>query len=424
MNSTPLFTVIISCFNRGEHILPTLHSALAQTLNDFEILVICDGPDETIQYLPKNDARVRACILPAHTGSQSMPNNMGIELAKGKYIAYLGHDDIWSPHHLSDLFDCFTKNDCDVAVTGCVYYGPIGTDLRIVTGIFSHSSDTSNHFFPPSSFAHQRQLPIDKPYWRQPMEILHAVDADFLLRLINSGTSFASTQTISTHKFAAGHRYLSYLMPSSDEQIAFLDLINRGMINKDYEMATINQSKNAQTFMIASYPDVSKKQIGNSYRDNRFNKGIDGVIPANLNAEVRLPISSETRALDWYPSQINPLDGSNMRWSGPSLRPKLLIPFNGDLEAKISIHLSSFDPADAINNLEIIFNGISRSYSLDQSIPNIISITFIGHLKALESSIIEIILPRYFCPSEIGIEHDHRQLGILLMGITLSPVES
>lgn len=54
--------------------------------------------------------------------------------------------------------------------------------------------------------------------WRLPMHIPAPVDADFLLRAARAGMGFASTGLISVHKFAAGHRYLSYLDQESDEQ--------------------------------------------------------------------------------------------------------------------------------------------------------------------------------------------------------------
>ena len=49
------------------------------------------------------DRRVRWMNLPANTGHQSGPNNAGLREARGRFIAYLGHDDLWLPHHLECL---------------------------------------------------------------------------------------------------------------------------------------------------------------------------------------------------------------------------------------------------------------------------------------------------------------------------------
>jgi hypothetical protein len=49
------------------------------------------------------------------------------------------------------------------------------------------------------------------------------VDCDFLLRAARAGLRFSSTKEITARKFAAGHRYLSYLNPDAEEQWASLN---------------------------------------------------------------------------------------------------------------------------------------------------------------------------------------------------------
>jgi hypothetical protein len=67
--------------------------------------VIGDGcSDESGKVVEEiGDARVQWHNLPANTGHQSGPNNLGIDLARGDVIAYLGHDDLWLPRHLEVL---------------------------------------------------------------------------------------------------------------------------------------------------------------------------------------------------------------------------------------------------------------------------------------------------------------------------------
>jgi glycosyltransferase involved in cell wall biosynthesis len=97
---TPAFSVIISTWNRGAYLLPTLTSALQQDLADeFEILVVGDGCSDDTEAVvaPFLSDRVRWLNLPTRGGSQSFPNNAGLAAARGRHIAYLGHDDIWAP---------------------------------------------------------------------------------------------------------------------------------------------------------------------------------------------------------------------------------------------------------------------------------------------------------------------------------------
>ena len=403
MSSPPLFTVVTACFNRGRHILPTINSVLSQTLADFELLIVCDGPDDpTLAAVPMDDTRVAIVALPSHSGSQAAPNNFGIALARGKFIAYLGHDDLWTPDHLASLSECFAKTGCDVAVAGCAFHGPPGTDLVFITGMFNDPAAARTHFFPPSSFAHRRRWPTGVPHWRPPEAIAAPVDADFLLRAVEDGAQFAATGKISTHKFAAGHRYLSYLAPASDEQSEFLTAMRRGAVDPAYEAGLIERAKAAGTFMSVVHPDFSVLCPGQLYHANRSNKGIDRVAPTPLTGTVDFPVSGEPRSLDWYPAETDPRSGAVYRWSGPSLRPKLLVPFTGGLAARITLHLYDDDPVKVIDSLQIIFNGVAVAHRVERQRPGWIDVAFIAPLQPQQSSIAELILQPSYCPAGAG----------------------
>ena len=85
-------------------------------------------------------------------GSQSFPNNVGIAMARGEYIAYLGHDDVWTKDHLASLNATLTEGEaCDFAVGGCVYHGPPESRFQLVTGLFERDDDKFSDFFPVPS---------------------------------------------------------------------------------------------------------------------------------------------------------------------------------------------------------------------------------------------------------------------------------
>ena len=72
--------------------------------------------------------------LERNTG-RHIPNNLGIAKATGSWIAYLGHDDIWSPRHL-ERFAALIEPNANRFVRGCIYYGPKDSETHFVTGMF------------------------------------------------------------------------------------------------------------------------------------------------------------------------------------------------------------------------------------------------------------------------------------------------
>lgn len=95
-----LVSVVIPMYNSGKYITPTIQSVLCQTYNNLEVLVVddCskDNSIEVVEGLAKNDARIR-CIPQEKNGGAAVARNRGIREAKGRYIAFLDSDDLWTP---------------------------------------------------------------------------------------------------------------------------------------------------------------------------------------------------------------------------------------------------------------------------------------------------------------------------------------
>ena len=223
----PLFTVVVATWNRGRHILPTVRSALNQTIADrAEVIVVGDRcTDDTGEQLRADfGERVRWINLDIRGGSQSFGNNAGISEGQGRYIAYLGHDDIWDGDHLERLARVYEETGADIAVSGIAMHGPEGTGLLWVGGLLDPDDPeaAAKHFCPPSCVSHARGLTDEIGGWRPPEELRGPVDQEFLLRALDAGKSFASTGHITVHKFNAALRYLDYLVPDSSEQEAVL----------------------------------------------------------------------------------------------------------------------------------------------------------------------------------------------------------
>jgi glycosyltransferase involved in cell wall biosynthesis len=95
-------SVVIPTRNRTELLKRAVASALAQTYERFEVIVVVDGPDDsTVGALsPMGDSRLRWTELPESRGGNHA-RNIGCRMAKGEWIAFLDDDDEWFPEKLS-----------------------------------------------------------------------------------------------------------------------------------------------------------------------------------------------------------------------------------------------------------------------------------------------------------------------------------
>ncbi len=94
--SNPLLSIIIPTHNRP-HLLPrAVKSALEQTMNDLEVIVVDDGSVQSPE-LSIEDSRLRVIRLPESRGGAAA-RNVGTEAARGKWITYLDDDDRLLPN--------------------------------------------------------------------------------------------------------------------------------------------------------------------------------------------------------------------------------------------------------------------------------------------------------------------------------------
>lgn len=335
--TAPRVTVIMATYGRGRFILPSIRAVLAQDLTAFELRVIGDATsDETGEVVRAiGDPRISFANLATRVGSQSGPNNAGIAAARGQIIAYLGHDDIWEASHLSRLVALFDADAMiDFAVSGAIFHMPNGMPGAAVTGLFEGDGAQHDHFFPPSSFAHRRSVPDRIGGWRMPFEIAPPVDADLLLRAAAAGMRFASTGVVTVHKFAAGHRYLSYLEPDADEQEAMLAAM--GTPGHAARIAALVAAAQAGgTFMSTRHRDYGAFAPGQLARENAQRRGVSRIAVTPLGqGQVILP-REEPRSVDWHqrPSR-------GLRWAAGNPAPRLALPVTGDGVANLRLTIA------------------------------------------------------------------------------------
>ena len=126
----PGVSVIMPVYNCVAYIRESVESILQQTFADFEFIITDDhSTDGTYEYLQTvTDKRIQLTRKPKNSGYTNSLN-MGLEMAKGIYIARMDGDDIALPERLEKQVS-FMNNNPNVAVSGC-FYKMLGTDTIV-----------------------------------------------------------------------------------------------------------------------------------------------------------------------------------------------------------------------------------------------------------------------------------------------------
>jgi len=199
-------SVIIASYQWPEALRISLASALGQTHDHIEILVIEDGPPCTTQDVVEEiaDPRVLYHALGRNSGSQSGPNQRGLSIATYPWIAYLGHDDVWDPRHLSRLLDTHDHTRANALHSCSLMIDGIPTERAVLAGF---SPWTPTAFLPPSSLMHRRTLALDTPIWPDPTSSRQPIDYLALCEIERCCGPFASSGEVTLGKIAAAWRF-------------------------------------------------------------------------------------------------------------------------------------------------------------------------------------------------------------------------
>jgi len=251
--SLPLITVIIPTYNSSGTLRLTLETVLRQAFKDYEVWIVGDGcSDDSEQAVASfGDDRFHWLNLPENSGTPSKPRNEGLKNAKGQYVAYLGHDDLWFPWHLERLVKHIQLTDCDFVYSLGAAIGPEG-----VVSFFSlpESLETPHGGISPSNWMHNRSLIEKIGPWSLKTKV--ADDQEFLKRLWAYKVKIGFHREISTLKFPANF-WKMYSLSSDFPQTEYVNAMNRDAVGLRQEM-------------LLDFVSTLSKHYGGLRRRNRY----------------------------------------------------------------------------------------------------------------------------------------------------------
>ena len=162
----PLVSVIMPMYNSAKFIPQTLESLLYQTMKNFEVIVIDDcSTDNSVEvvesFSERFGGRLHIIKLPKNTGTPGIPRNAGIKTARGKYIAFLDSDDLYTQTALEEVTTLLENYQADVLYLNDTYMVSFN-DSRINN--FAALTNSANFFIPNWRYPFlTRPKPVDEP---------------------------------------------------------------------------------------------------------------------------------------------------------------------------------------------------------------------------------------------------------------------
>ena len=133
MNNDELVSVIIPVYNVEEYIEKCLNSVVNQTYKKIEIIIIDDGTQDGAGKIcddyAKKDNRIK--VIHQNNRGLSAARNVGIDKAKGKYIAFIDSDDYVNEKYIELLLADIVENNADISVCG---YNDVTPAKKLRTG--------------------------------------------------------------------------------------------------------------------------------------------------------------------------------------------------------------------------------------------------------------------------------------------------
>lgn len=115
-----LISIITPTYNCAKFISETIESVINQTYINWEMIIVddcsTDNTKEIVQEYMLRDSRIKYFCLEKNCGA-AIARTKAMEIAKGKYMAFLDSDDLWLKNKLQYQLDCMKKNNWNFSCT-------------------------------------------------------------------------------------------------------------------------------------------------------------------------------------------------------------------------------------------------------------------------------------------------------------------
>jgi len=159
-----LLSIIIPTYNRPHFLPRAVNSALQQTVEEVEVIVVDDGSDEAV-HLPEH-SRLKVIRLSQNSGN-AVARNVGLKAANGQYVTYLDDDDQLLPNMAQVSLEALKNTALPKPVAALSGLEVIKPDGEVIDRRLPPTLPLGSHFFlediqPSKSYLSKQTLVVER----------------------------------------------------------------------------------------------------------------------------------------------------------------------------------------------------------------------------------------------------------------------
>uniref|UniRef100_A0A7C4KJ95 Glycosyltransferase n=1 Tax=Anaerolinea thermolimosa TaxID=229919 RepID=A0A7C4KJ95_9CHLR len=130
---SPTVSVNLCCYNSEKYLRETLDSVVNQTYTDWEFIIINDGSSDSTESIISEYIKRGHNIIYHYQENQGLgySRNEALKFSKGRFIAFIDHDDIWLPEKLEKQIPFFSDPNVGLVYSDAIYFNSEGLNHRL-----------------------------------------------------------------------------------------------------------------------------------------------------------------------------------------------------------------------------------------------------------------------------------------------------
>lgn len=190
-----LVSIITPVYNAEKFIGETIASVINQTYTEWEMILVddcsTDKSAEIVKSFSEIDSRIKYHKLEINSGA-AVSRNTALDMAKGRYIAFLDSDDLWEKNKLSLQLDFMKKNNIEFSFTDYSLITEDGESYNTLNKAITVPKEIDYNFLLKNTIILCSSVIIDR-----------SIVGDFRMTLIRAGQDTATWLSILKNGFKA-----------------------------------------------------------------------------------------------------------------------------------------------------------------------------------------------------------------------------